>query len=75
MCPKWENQGHENKAHGWSLSQNDIDQVKNSYLDPIIECIVCGNKFSLQQGIKEAISSDNLINIFRLILGNLEKQK
>lgn len=58
MCPKWESQEHENKPDGWSLSQKDIDKVKNSYLDPVIECIVCGNMFSLHQGVKEAISSD-----------------
>lgn len=65
MCPKWESQEHENKPHGWSLSQKDIDKVKNSYLDPVIECIVCGNKFSLQQGVKEAFSSDIVADIFR----------
>lgn len=58
MCPKWKSQEHENKPHGWSLPQKDLDKVKNSYLDQVIECIVCGNKFSLQQGVKEAISSD-----------------
>lgn len=65
MCPKWKNQEHENKLHGWSLSQKELDKVKNSYLDPVIECIFCGNKFSLQQGIKEAISSDTTADIFR----------
>lgn len=57
-CPKWESQEHENKPDGWSLPQKDLSKVKNSYLDPVIECIVCGNMFSLQQGVKEAISSD-----------------
>lgn len=65
MCPKWESQGHENRAHGWSLSQNDIDKVKNSYLDPVIECIVCSNIFSLQQGVREAFSSDIVANNFQ----------
>lgn len=58
MCPKWESQEHENKPDGWSLPQKDLSKVKNSYLDPVIECSVCGNMFSLQQGVKEAISSD-----------------
>lgn len=65
MCPKWESQEHMNKDQCWSLSQNDLDKVENSYLDPVIECIVCDNKFSLQQGIKEAISSDIVADIFQ----------
>ena len=59
MCPRWQSQDHENKAHAWSLSQNDITKIGSQYVDSLIECIVCGNKFSLQQGVKEAFSSDN----------------
>ena len=58
ICPNWKSENHANKPHGWSLSQEGIAKVGNRYFDTIIECIVCGHKFSLQQGIKEAFSSD-----------------
>jgi len=58
MCPLWKSESHVNKPHGWSLSQRELDRVRNRYFDSLIECIVCGHKFSLQQGVKEAFSSD-----------------
>lgn len=39
--------------------EKNLDRIGNRYFDPLVECIVCGNKFSLQQGVKEAFSSDN----------------
>jgi len=58
MCPQWRDQAHVNKPHGWSLSQQALTKIGNDYFDSKIDCIVCGNKFSLQQGVKEAFSSD-----------------
>lgn len=58
ICPDWKNKSHFNKAHGWGLSYNDLSIVGNRYSDQNIDCIVCHKKFSLQQGVKEAFSSD-----------------
>lgn len=58
MCPQWQSQDHVNKPHGWSLSQEALDRIGDQYFDPAIECIVCRNKFSLQQGLGEAFCSD-----------------
>lgn len=58
MCPKWECKDHVNKPHGWSLSREELAKIGNHYFDSRIECIVCGHKFSLQQGVKEAFLSD-----------------
>ncbi len=58
MCPDWKKEVHENKPHGWSLSQKDLSEIANHYFEPKIECIVCHNMFSLQQGVKEVFLSD-----------------
>jgi len=58
MCPNWKSEKHVNNPHGWSLSQKSLVQVGGKYFDPLVECIVCHGKFSLQQGVKEAFSSD-----------------
>jgi hypothetical protein len=58
MCPDWKSEKHENKAHGWSLSQKDLTAVANYYFEPKIECIVCHGNFSLQHGVKEVFLSD-----------------
>jgi hypothetical protein len=58
MCPNWKNEKHVNNPQGWSLSQKDLVQVGNNFFAPSIECIVCHDKFSLQQGVKEAFLSD-----------------
>lgn len=58
MCPNWKSEDHVNKPHGWSLSREELDKIGNRYFDSLIECIVCDHKFSLQQGVKEAFSSD-----------------
>lgn len=58
MCPDWKKEVHENKPHGWSLSQKDLSEIANHYFEPKIKCIVCHNRFSLQQGVKEVFLSD-----------------
>jgi hypothetical protein len=58
ICPKWSSNDHVNKAHGWSLSQEELAKVEKSYFDSVIECIVCHHNFSLQQGVREAFSTD-----------------
>lgn len=58
MCPNWRSDSHINKPHGWSLSQKELTKIQNWYFDPLIECTVCVEKFSLQQGVREAFSSD-----------------
>lgn len=59
MCPRWKDQKHINNVQCWTLSGKDLVKVKNQYFDPLIDCPVCGKKFSLQEGLKEAFSSDN----------------
>jgi hypothetical protein len=58
MCPKWESEQHQNKPHGWSLPLKELSKVENNYFQPVLECIVCGYNFSLQEGVKKAFSSD-----------------
>jgi len=59
MCPNWKSEDHVNKPHGWLLPKESLSKVENRYFDPVIKCIVCDCEFSLQQGLKEAFSSDN----------------
>jgi hypothetical protein len=59
MCPKWQNPDHTNKMHSWTLSKEELFNIENQYFDSLIDCIICGHKFSLQEGLKEAFSSDN----------------
>jgi len=47
MCSNWKSDDHVNKPHGWSLPQEERDEVGYRYFDSVIECIVCGCKFSL----------------------------
>ena len=65
MCPDWENTSHFNKALGWALFKNTIDTIGTDYFSPLIKCITCGRKFSLQQGVSEAFASDIVIDDFR----------
>ncbi len=65
MCPDWRNAKHLNKPHGWALFRRVIEKIGNDYLSPAIECIVCGKKFSLLQGVNEAFCSDIVIDEFR----------
>jgi hypothetical protein len=58
-CPDSKKKAHENKVSGWSLSQEDLNEVANHYFEPRIECDVCHKKFSLQEGVKEEFISDN----------------
>ncbi len=83
MCPDWQSANHINKAQGWALFKNAIENIGTDYFGPNIDCIVCGKKFSLQQGVSEAFASDIVINDFRhnshesgkveVIVGNLTK--
>jgi hypothetical protein len=73
MCPRWQSRDHMNKVHGWSLSQKDLVKIGSQYFDPLVECIVCGHKFSLQQGLKEAFSSDNPFMVHRFQFNALEQ--
>ncbi len=59
MCPKWQSQDHTNKKHGWALSKGELFKLGDRYFDSLIECDICGYKFSLQEGLKEAFSSDH----------------
>ena len=59
MCPNWKSEDHVNKPHAWSLPKESLSKVESRYFDPVIKCIVCDCEFSLQQGLKEAFSSDN----------------
>lgn len=65
ICPDWQSANHINKAQGWALFKEAIEKVDTDYFSPNIDCIVCGKKFSLQQGVSEAFSSDIVINDFR----------
>ena len=65
MCPDWQTQKHLNKAQGWALFKDAIEKVNTDYFGPNITCIMCGQKFSLQQGVSEAFSSDIIIDNFR----------
>jgi hypothetical protein len=67
LCPNWKSEDHVNKPHGWSLPQEDLVKVENRIFDSVIKCIVCDREFSLQQGVKEAFSSDNpfAIHVFQ----------
>jgi len=65
MCPKWESKKHVNKLHGWSLSREELVRIGNDYFGSVIKCLVCGHKFSLQQGVKEAFTSNGSSNYFQ----------
>jgi hypothetical protein len=65
MCPDWQSANHINKAQGWALFKEAIEKVNTDYFSPNINCIMCGKKFSLQQGVSEAFSSDVVIDNFR----------
>jgi hypothetical protein len=65
MCPKWKSKEHTNKAQGWALFKKALKAISTDYFNPKIECIICGEKFSLQQGVSEAFSSDIVIDDFR----------
>jgi len=65
MCPSWQKTEHVNKAQGWALFKKAIEAIGTEYFSPKIDCIVCGKKFSLQQGVSEAFASDIPIHDFR----------
>lgn len=65
MCPKWKSSKHINKAQGWALFKKALKAIGTDYFNPKIDCIMCGEKFSLQQGVSEAFSSDIVIDNFR----------
>jgi hypothetical protein len=65
MCPDWQSANHINKAQGWALFKEAIEKVNTDYFSPNINCIMCEKKFSLQQGVSEAFSSDIVIDSFR----------
>jgi len=65
MCPSWKSSEHINKAQGWALFKKAIKAIGIDYFSPKIDCIMCGEKFSLQQGVSEAFSSDIVIDAFR----------
>lgn len=65
MCPKWESKNHVSKPHGWSLSREELVRIGNDYFGSAIKCLICGHKFSLQQGVKEAFISDVPSNYFQ----------
>jgi hypothetical protein len=48
-----------NKMNSWTLSKEELFNIGNGYFDTLIACSVCGYRFSLQEGLKEAFSSDN----------------
>jgi hypothetical protein len=83
MCPDWQNPNHINKAQGWALFKEALEKVDTDYFSPNITCIMCGQKFSLQQGVSEAFSSDIVIDNFchnsnengtvEITVGNLTK--
>jgi hypothetical protein len=59
MCPKWRTERHLDGPHGWALWEKVLNAIGDRYFDQAIDCIVCDCKFSLQQGVMEAFSSDN----------------
>ena len=83
MCPNWQGADHVNKMQGWALFKKAVENIGSDYFSPKIDCVVCGKKFSLQQGVSEAFASDIVINDFRhnshesgiieVTVGNLEK--
>lgn len=65
MCPNWQKPEHIDKAQGWALFKKAIEAIGTDYFSPKIDCIMCGKKFSLQQGVSEAFASDIVIDDFR----------
>lgn len=65
MCPNWKTQEHINKAQGWALFEKALEAIGTDYFSPKIDCITCGKKFSLQEGVNEAFASDIVIDDFR----------
>lgn len=65
MCPSWRDSKHTNKAQGWALFRKAISAISADCFSPRVDCITCGKKFSLQQGVSEAFSSDIVIDDFR----------
>jgi len=65
MCPSWQKPEHIDKAQGWALFKKAIEAIGTDYFSPKIDCIMCGKKFSLQQGVSEAFASDIVIDDFR----------
>jgi hypothetical protein len=64
MCPKSDNGNHTNQRQGWSLFRNELESIGSDYSSPKMMCTVCGNKFSLHQGVREAFTSDLAIDYF-----------
>src|SRR4030042_4055578 len=42
------------EKHGWSLSTEELERVKNDYFVSNLKCVPCESSFSLWQGVKEA---------------------
>ena len=42
------------EKHGWSLSTEELERVKNDYFGSNLKCVPCDSSFSLWQGVKEA---------------------
>jgi hypothetical protein len=64
ICPKSDNGNHINQRQGWSLLRNELESIGSDYSSPKMVCTVCGNKFSLNQGVREAFTSDLAIDYF-----------
>ncbi len=64
MCPKSDSGNHTNLRQGWSLFRNELESIGSDYSSPKMMCTVCGNKFSLHQGVREAFTSDLAIDYF-----------
>lgn len=58
-CPNWQSQKHKNSVHSWSLVTDELATIGQDYFSPLIDCKVCHDVFSLQQGVKESFSIDN----------------
>jgi hypothetical protein len=64
MCPNWADEIHVNKRSGWSLLKKEIKNIGTEIFEQKIICQVCGLKFSLHEGVREAFTSDIALQHF-----------
>ena len=64
MCPNSADEINVNRMSGWSLLKNEIEFVGNEIFGQKMVCSVCGQKFSLYKGVREAFTSDLALQHF-----------
>ena len=58
-CPNWQSIDHKNTFHSWRVSDSETSNIGNRFFEELIQCKVCKQKFSLQEGLKESFSIDH----------------